>query len=481
MSFRPMALLAGPVLFLLIALLPAPAGMSGPAKLTAAITVWMAVWWISDVVHVAVTALLPLVLFPVMGILALKNTAAEYSNEIIYLFVGGFIFGKAIERWQLHRRVALGMVLRLGSRPENMLLGFMLATAFISMWISNTATAIMMTPVAIAVVGSQSSGGEGQPSPNFAKALLLGVGYACSIGGLGSLVGTPTNGIFVSFVHENMHASVSFVKWLVVGFPVMLLLLFACWRMLLWLFPVKNDNFSSESYEEIRREKQSLGPLSRPEIRLLVIFGAVVTGWVTGSLIWYQRLGWSATTGDTIVAITGAIILFLVPPGKAGTPALLDWRTAERIPWGVVVLFGGGLALAKAFDQSGLAVWLGALLEGLNTLPKALILLAVLSLVVVLSEIASNIATASMMMPVLAALASGIGMHPFGLLITAAMAASVGFALPVATAPNSIVYASGYLSTRDMARAGFLLDIIAVLLLMAAAYLLLPLVWGINM
>ncbi len=467
---RLIARLAGPLFFLIILLLPAPAGMSEPAKFCAAITVWMATWWITEAVHTSVTALLPLALFPLTGILPLKSVAPEYANEIIYLFLGGFIFGKAIERWNLHRRIALRMVHWLGSKPAQTLFGFMAATAFISMWISNTATAVMMTPVAIAAAGKTPS--------NFAKSLLLGVGYACSIGGLGTLVGTPTNAIFVSFVRQKMEQEVSFGQWFLVGFPVMLIMLLACWLMLLWLFPLKKNKQADEaSGESVTHELAALGPLSPPEKRLMLIFGMVIFGWISGSLVWYR---WWPNCNDTILIIAGAVILFLVPARGAQGETLMDWPTAERIPWGIIVLFGGGLALAKGFDQSGLAGWLGSLLEGLNTLPHILIVLAVLALVVLLSEIASNIATAAMMMPVLAALATAIGMHPFGLLMSATLAASVGFGLPVATAPNTIVFGSGFLTVRDMAKAGFLLDVVAILIILAAAYFLMPVVWGIT-
>ncbi len=465
------ARLAGPVLFLIVLLLPTPAGMSEPAKLCAAVTLWIAVWWITEAVHTSVTALLPLVLFPLTGVMPIKNVAPEYASEIIYLFMGGFIFGKAIERWSLHRRIALSMVNWLGNRPAATLFGFMAATAFISMWISNTATAVMMTPVAIAAAGKSSS--------NFSKSLLLGVGYACSIGGLGTLVGTPTNAIFVNFMHQKLGQDISFGHWILVGFPVMMLMLIACWLLLLRLFPLdKAGEASEETSEHIHHELETLGPITQPEMRLMIVFGLVILGWISGSLLWYR---WWPGINDTVLIVSGAVVLFLIPAqGKSGI-SLMDWPTAERIPWGIIVLFGGGLALAKGFDQSGLAGWLGSLLEGLKSLPQVLIVLAVLVLVVVLSEIASNIATAAMMMPVLAALATAIGVDQNGLLMTATLAASVGFGLPVATAPNTIIFGSGFLTVRDMARAGFILDAIAILILLGAAYFLLPLVWGITL
>ncbi|MFN0174924.1 MAG: SLC13 family permease [Saprospiraceae bacterium] len=497
MDLRRIAFFAGPLLFALVAFAPTPVGMPWPAQITAAITLWIAVWWITEPIEMAATSLLPLVLLPLAGVASLKTVSAEYGNEIIFLFMAGFFMGKSIERWQLHRRIALRMVLWIGTDPSRTVLGFMVATAFISMWISNTATAVMMTPVAIAVA-AQSEGMDGHK--NFAKSLLLGVGYACSIGGLATMIGTPTNAIFIAFAQQNMGETVTFGKWLLFGFPFSLTLLWVCWKMLVWMFPVgKNGSKSIDSQEHLREQLGELGPISRPEKRLLWVFGAVILAWVSGSLLWYKPLNlWihlhmaglpfpekmdklPAYCSDAVVAVLGAILFFIMPAGSSKEKTtLLDWPTASRIPWAILLLFGGGLALAKGFDLSGLAVWFGEQMKGLGYLPHVLILLVVLSAVVLLSEVASNIATASMMMPVLAALAGSIGSHPFGLLLSATIAASFGFGLPIATAPNSIVFATGHMSTRDMARAGFLLDALAVLLLLVFIYLLLPLVWGIE-
>jgi len=497
MDLRRIAFFAGPLLFAVVAFAPTPAGMPWPAQITAAITLWIAVWWITEPIEMAATSLLPLVLLPLAGVASLKTVSAEYGNEIIFLFMAGFFMGKSIERWQLHRRIALRMVLWIGTDPSRTVLGFMVATAFISMWISNTATAVMMTPVAIAVA-AQSEGMAGYK--NFSKSLLLGVGYACSIGGLATMIGTPTNAIFIAFVQQNMGETVTFGKWLLFGFPFALTLLWVCWKLLVWMFPVgKVGSKAIDSQEHLREQLLELGPITKPEKRLLWVFGAVILAWISGSLLWYKPLNlWihlnmaglplpekmdkvPSYCTDTVVAILGAILFFVMPAGSSKEKTtLLDWPTASRIPWAILLLFGGGLALAKGFDLSGLAVWFGEQMKGLGYLPHALILLVVLGAVVLLSEVASNIATASMMMPVLAALAGSIGSHPFGLLLSATMAASFGFGLPIATAPNSIVFATGHMSTRDMARAGFLLDALAVLLLLAFVYVLLPLVWGIK-
>lgn len=493
MNRRNLAFLSGPLLFLIFYCMPTPEGMLESAKLTAGIALWIAIWWITEPVHLAVTSLLPLVLFPLTGVMSIKLTSAEYGSDIIYLFLAGFIFGGAIEKWNLHKRIALNMVYRSGSNPEKMVLGFMAASAFISMWISNTATAVMMTPVAAAIAGAK--GAEGKDA-NFSKALLLGVCYACSIGGMGTLVGTPTNGIFVNFVQQNLGISISFWKWFVVGFPYAVVLLVACWYLLIRLFPMEKQIVHAADREKLKGELQSLGALTTPEKVLLFTFGAVILAWVSGSLLWYDQTchckdlniisgadGYAVKEktvncfNDTVVAITGAILLFILPSGTSKNKPIMDWKTAKNLPWAVILLFGGGLALAKGFDQSGLAQWLGHQMISLKSLPTLGIVLCILLLVVVLSEVASNIATASMMMPVLASLSTALGTEPLGMLMMATLAASIGFGLPIATAPNSIVYSSGYLTTRDMAKAGFLLDIIAIGLLLLFINFVVPLVW----
>lgn len=469
---------AGPLLFLLIAFAPTPPGMPPAAQFTAGITAWMAIWWITEVVHTAVTALLPLALFPLCGVMPLNNVSAEFGNQIIFLFLAGFFFGRTIERWNLHTRIALHMVLWLGNNPSRMVLGFMMATGFISMWISNTATAVMMTPVAIAVSSGQWVEGE-EGGHNFRKALMLGVAYACSIGGVATIVGTPTNAIFLGYLQQEFNEQISFWKWFIFAFPFALALLLACWALLVWLYPPENERRGAGYQQVLRSELDALGPLSAPERRLMWLFGAVILAWLTGSLFWYKYI---PNCNDTVVAIAGALFLFLLPAGNSYQgKVLLDWGNALKIQWGVLLFFGGGLALAKGFDVSGLANWMGGQMESLQVLPAVLVLLAVLTLVTLLSEIASNVATASMMMPVLAALAGAVGADPFGMLLSAALAASFGFGLPVATAPNTIVFSSGYLHTRDMARAGFLLDAVAILLLLGFLYLFLPLVWGIHL
>lgn len=450
--------------------LPVPTGLGPAAWYCAAAVLWMALWWMLEPVHTAVTALLPLVLFPLCGVLKMEAVGAEYGDRLIFLFIAGFFFGKSIEHWGLHRRLALWVVVAIGGRAERLVLGFMLATALISMWVSNTATAVMMAPVAAAVAANSAQ-------QNLQKALLLGVGYACSIGGLGTMIGTPVNAIAIAYLERNLQIRIGFAQWFAVGFPLMLSLVLLCWLLLLRFFPLERQAAPTDA---LKAQLRALGPLGSPEKRLLWLFGAVVLGWVSGALLWYR---WFPACNDTVVALVGAILLFVVPPSgpsRAGPDrpeALLTWPLATTIPWNVVILFGGGLALAKGIEQSGLATWLGGQMQALAVLPTWLLVPVVLLFVVLLSEIASNIATAAMVMPILAALCAGIGLEPQGLLLGATMAASFGFGLPVAAAANSIVYATGYFRSRDMMRVGFLLDLLAVALLSLFVALVFPLVF----
>ncbi|MEZ4919228.1 MAG: DASS family sodium-coupled anion symporter [Saprospiraceae bacterium] len=478
MNQRNFALIAGPLVFLILMLLPCPAGMSPEAKAAAGITLWITIWWITEPVSVSVTALLPLILFPLTGVSKISDVSTEFGNQIIFLFLGGMFFGQAIERWNLHERIALGMVLKVGKNPAKLILGFMVATGFISMWISNTATAVMMTPVAIAVGKGAWSNPHDKLQQNFRRALMLGVAYACSIGGLATLIGTPTNAIFIGFVEQKMGKTVSFWDWFSVGFPFSVLLTIICWLLLIWLFPLPQKKISDEQLKVLKDGYAKLGPLAIPEKRLVFIFSLIILAWCTGSLFWYKLV---PGVNDTIVALSGAFLLFVLPAGNQMKTPLLDWESAMKIPWGVLLFFGGGLALAKGFDQSGLAGWIGLQLEGLQNYPEIAILTCVLVVVVLLSELASNIATAAMMLPVMLKLAEAIDMNPLGLLWSVALAASIGFGLPVATAPNAIVFSSGYLKTKDMTRAGFLLDVAAILLLLLLVYTLLPWVWGFEL
>jgi sodium-dependent dicarboxylate transporter 2/3/5 len=439
-----------------------------------------------------VTALLPLVLFPLSGAMDSKTTGALYGHPIIFLFVGGFMIATAIERWNLHQRIALSIIVKIGSAPQSIILGFMVATAFLSMWISNTATTIMMVPIGVAIV-TQLEGGKTPSLDNkFAKALLLGIAYAASIGGIATLIGTPTNVIFAGVVLEKYGLEISFANWMLFATPIAVFLLFVCWYYLVNIgfnLSELEGRASSEGMVSIQQQRQALGKMTYEEKVILAVFGTVAFAWITRSFLLNIFL---PGLTDTIIAIVGAIALFIIPTKNKSprapvdtaldsSPAtILDWDTAVKIPWGVILLFGGGLSLANAFDQTGLANWIGTQIDSLAALPLFLLLLLLIALVNFLTEITSNVATVSMILPVLAALAVTVGVHPYILMIGATCAASCAFMLPVATAPNAIVFGSAYIQIEDMIKAGVWLNVLSILLFALYVYFVLPVVFGIE-
>lgn len=493
---QKIGLFLGPILYCLILGFGNLEGLPVEAQSVLAVTLWMAVWWVTEAVPIAVTALLPLVLFPLSGAMNIKATGALYGHPIIFLFVGGFMIATAIERWNLHQRVALTIIGRIGSAPKSIILGFMVATGFLSMWISNTATTIMMVPIGVAIV--KALGGEDIPrlDNKFAKALLLGIAYAASIGGIATLIGTPTNVIFTGVVLEKYGVEISFATWMLFATPIAVFLLFICWYYLVNigfdLSEFENQDHE-QSLEQIKSYQNALGRITYEEKVVLAVFGTVAFSWITRSFLLNPFL--PALT-DTIIAIIGAIALFIIPTKQKvhretidtslddidDSPAtILDWETAVKIPWGVILLFGGGLSLANGFDKSGLADWLGTQIALLGALPLFVLLLLLIAAVNFLTEITSNVATVSMILPVLAALALSIGVHPYVLMIGATCAASCAFMLPVATAPNAIVFGSSYIQIGDMIKAGVWLNILSVLLFSVYVYFVLPLVFGIDL
>ncbi len=469
-------LVAGPALFALVLALPAAGGMPPAAQRVLAVTVWMAVWWVSEAIPIAATALLPLVLLPATGAAGVTQAAAPYANPNVFLFLGGFIIAKCIERQNLHRRLALGIVAVVGTGPERLVLGFMAATALLSMWISNTATALMMMPIGLAVISQLSAlQSGGAQSSRFGTCLMLSIAYAASVGGIATLIGTPPNIVFAGVAEELLGVSVTFGRWLVFGLPVSILML-----VLIWVYMTRVAYRGLPripgGQDVIRRELAAMGSLSRGEKGAAAVFAFVAAAWITRPL-WQDLL---PHITDPVIAVAGALATFAIPVDLARGRFLNDWQTASGIPWGILLLFGGGLSLAGAFADSGLALWLGNQLSVLRGLPSLAVIAVVVTLVVLLTEVTSNVATTSMMMPVTAAMAAGMGIHPFVLMITAATAASCAFMLPVATPPNAVVFASGYVSIPEMARAGIWLNVISVIVITAAGYLWIPLVWGLK-
>jgi len=456
---RLIGLAAGPAVAILMLALPAPAGLSEPGWSTAAVAAWMAIWWMTEALPLAATALLPLILFPFLGVAGVGAAAAPFSNPVIFLFLGGFWIALAMERWALHRRIALAIVSRVGRRPDALIAGIMAATALLSMWVSNTATAMMMMPIALSAV---ADGGEPDGRDPRKTATMLAVAYAASIGGLGTLVGSPPNALVAGFLAQSYGYQVGFAAWMTFGVPLVLVMLPLGWLVLTRLAfrlprAVGGDAAAAAP----------AGPITGPEKRLAAVVAAVALLWIANPLL-AGLFGAGAVT-DAGIAVLGAVLLFVIPSGRQPGEALLDWSWARRAPWDVLLLFGGGLSLAQAVDGTGLAGWIGTQLEAIAGWPPILLVLAVVALIVFLTELTSNTATASAFLPIVGALAVAAGMLPAALMVPAALAASCAFMLPVATPPNAIVFGSGHVTIAQMMRAGMWMNVVSIVLITAFA------------
>lgn len=480
-NFVPsLGLLLGPLSFVLIFFLASPEGLSGEGVAMMAATSWIAIWWITEAIPIAATSLLPLVLFPILGIMGIKDTSIAYSDPMVLLYMGGFMIAVTIEKWNLHKRIALSIIAVIGTDLKNIILGFMVATAFLSMWISNTATTLMMLPIAMAVVAQLGSNlqGTGIRENKIGQALMLGIAYSASIGGMATVIGTPTNIILVGVIKKLYGVEIGFAQWMIIGLPISIGLLAICWNYLVrvaYRFPAIA---LPGGKEEIQRQIKALGAMGREEKRVLLVFSLVSFCWITRTFLLNAFL---PSLDDTIIALAGALALFILPSGSKNGDKLLDWRTAETLPWGILLLFGGGLTIASGFQMTGLAQWIGVQFVLLKDVPFWLFLLAIIAAVNFLTEITSNTATASMILPILAAVALAMGVHPYGLMISACLAASCAFMLPVATPPNAIVFGSGYLTIPIMMKTGIWMNLLSIILLSVIAYFLLPLLWSFDM
>ncbi len=471
-------LVSGPLLFLLLLCMPTPAGLSFEGQAVLATTVWVAVWWISEAAPLAATALLPVILFPLTGGLEAMATTAAYGHPIIFLFLGGFVIALAMEKWNLHRRIAISIIVAVGDNPARMILGFMLATALLSMWISNTATALMMLPIGTAIIAQFSQGGSPAQSEQFGKALMLSIAYSASIGGMATLIGTPTNAIFAAVAKQLFDVEITFARWMLVGFPVSCLLLGVCWYYLVRIaFPIQGTHLTG-GQSEIIRMREALGPMSREEKYVSLVFFFVAFCWITRSFLLASIL---PNLNDTAIAVMGAVALFLIPAHQPEHRTLMIWEDTKKLPWGILLLFGGGLAIAAAFRGSGLAEWVGGQLTAVGTIDLLFIILLVVAMINFLTEITSNVATATVMLPILASLSVAIGVHPYGMMLGACVAASCAFMLPVATPPNAVVFGSGMISIKDMSRTGIWMNLLSIVLLTLFVYYIFPLIWGIDL
>jgi sodium-dependent dicarboxylate transporter 2/3/5 len=453
-------------------------GHAGRATLAA--MGWMATWWMTEAVEIEVTSLLPIALFPLAGIMPLARTTANYGADVIYLFLGGFVLALAIARCGLDRRIAFITLRMVGTRPKAIVAGTMGATAFLSMWVSNTATAAMMIPIVLSVIdvalrrrtgkGLAEHGGipaGDRDMRNFALAALLGVAYAASIGGLGTIIGSPPNGILVRFIEQTYGVQVDFLSWMAIGVPAMLAFLPLAWLLnTTVLFPTGMKEIEG-GREYVQNEWAKLGPLSQDERATLAVFGVAVALWMTTPLLKnWQVAGIHPLGGlsDAGIAIVAAITLFLVSVNRTQGESLMNWATAVQLPWGVLILFGGGLALAAAAEANGVPGFIGSLAGGFAGLPVWLVLLAVIAVMVFMSELTSNTAQVATMLPILAALAPVLGVPPELLLVPSTIAASCAFMMPVGTPPNAIVFGTGLVRMPQMMKAGIWLNLAGILL-----------------
>jgi sodium-dependent dicarboxylate transporter 2/3/5 len=480
-SYRPVqriGLIAGAIVFVLVISIPPPDGLSVEAWRTAAVALLMATWWMTEALPIQATALVPLVFFPLLGVLDAEEVSAPYANQMIFLFMGGFFIAVTMQKWGLHKRIALAIMSKVGTSPTRLILGFMIATAFLSMWISNTATVAMMLPIGLAV-GEMFRPLDQKGPYEFGIALMLGVAYAASIGGVATLIGTPPNAALAGAANELLDIQIGFVQWMGVGLPFTIIMLPLTWWLLTRvLYPA--GNISGDAADLISQERSALGRMSRGEKLTALVFTLTALAWVLrqeknfGSVTIPGLDTWLPFVNDSTIAMLAAVVLFVLPVNWRQGEFVLDGQTARRIPWGILVLFGGGLSLARAMDRSGLAEWIGTGVGALQAVPTIVIIAAVVTLVVFLTELTSNIATTNMAMPVMAGAAVGLDIPPLMLMATAALAASMAFMLPVATPPNAIVFGSGYLTVPQMCRAGIVLNLIAIVAITTIGSLLVP-------
>lgn len=468
----------GPIAFVILSLIHFE-GLSIEARFVMAGTAWIAIWWIMEPIPIAATSLLPIVIFPLTGALDIHTTTTTYYSPLIVLFMGGFIIALAMEKWNLHQRIALTIIHRIGTNARMIILGFMCATMFLSMWISNTATALMMLPIAVAIAKkiADLQTGKDKGLKSFNKALMLSIAYAASIGGMATLIGTPTNAIFSAISIELFDKEITFAEWIALCLPISIVCLVVAWLYLTRVISRSKISNVGAAKGEVSKQLSAMGPMTFEEKMVMIVFVLTAFSWISRSFILVKIL---PGINDTVIAIAGSLLLFVLPASKKNQK-LMDWKSARKLPWGILLLFGGGLAIAAAFKSTGLADWFGGHLASLDQFHFALILFAAIVMVNYFTEITSNVATASVLLPILAALSETIGVHPFGLMVGASLAASCAFMLPVATPPNAIAYSSGYLKMTDMVRAGFWMNLITTSILFLFIYYVMPLIWGINL
>ena len=473
-------------LFILMFIIPAPGGMEVAAWRVAAIAVLMATWWITEAIPLPATALLPIVLYPLLGIMDSRSTTLSYADHVIFLFMGGFFLAVTMERWNLHRRIALFILRLAGDTPSRLILGFIIATSLLSMWISNTATAVMMVPIGLSVISQVMGTSDGsvvdekrkKQESNFAKSLMLAIAYSASIGGFITIIGTPPNIIMAGMLERMYDIRIGFAQWMLVSVPISLVMLTCMYVLLTKVLFRTGDLRLASGKEFVAEEMKKLGPMTRAEKMVLLIGGFMALSWMFRELL--IRIPVFSMVTDTTIAIMGSLLLFLCPAFK-DDEKLLNWATAVKIPWSVVLLFGGGLTIASGFESTGLATWVSENMQYLSGMGILLFVFMTVLVANTLTEFMSNTAIATLFIPVMAATAVAVGFHPFAAAIPTAIAASFSFMMPHATPPNAIAFGSGYLRMKDMASTGLILNLIGQIVCTIVIVFLLSMLWGIDL
>lgn len=474
-------LIIGPTLFLLIKLFVTPADMSGDANTVLASVAWIATWWVTEAIPIPITSLLPLLLFPLSGVMETGEVSASYGDDLIFLFAGSFMIALSMEKWNLHKRVALSIIAFIGANPRLIILGFMVATGFISMWISNTATTLMMVPISLAVTkhvaDSLKNNTEIDTSPGkfpFGTALMLGTAYSATIGGFGSLVGAPANIILAGTVEELYGVEITFAHWFIFGIPMVVLLIPLVWLYLTRVaFPINLKNIPG-GRNIVKEDLKQLGKMGYEEKVILTVFTLTALAWLTRSFFLNKFI---PGLDDTLIALLGGIILFLIP-AKNREGNIMDWNTALKLPWGILWLFGGGLALAAGIMKSGLDEWIGGQLVNFGNIPLILTIGLIVAMVTILTEFTSNTATSTMVYPIVAAAAASLGTNPLILMVAANMGATFAYMFPVAAPPNAIVFGTGYVKMADMAKSGVWLNLFSIVFSVIVVYYYVPIIFG---
>lgn len=470
-------LLFGPLLFFLIPFAGPADLLSTEAWKVIGVAAWMITWWITEAAPIPVTSMLPMVLFPLTGIFTIAEATAPYSHPTIYLFMGGFMLGLAMEEHNLHKRIALNLIKLTGTNPNGIIMGFMLTTAFISMWISNTATTVMMLPIALSITSllGTEPGTEDKGRRRFALSLMIGIAYAANIGGTATIIGTPPNVAWVGFMSDLANYEVEFSKYLMVGLPICILMLFIAYFLLTRvLYPSKVNQLSS-SAQVIDDQIKELGPVSKAEKTVGIIFLITASAWILRGSInnWFD----TKVLNDTAIAIAGGILMFITPLKLKEGKFLMEWKATQRLPWGILLLFGGGMALARAMESVNIVQTVGDAIAGNGEMNELLLIIGLCAFMLFMTEIMSNIALTVIFIPVVLGIANSMGVDPIHLSLPVTLAASYAFMMPISTPPNAIVFSSGMIRMKEMIRAGFLLNIIAIILLAILSQTLIPLVY----